>query len=169
MDAEQLRAAQAPLKKTYCEDPASAQLTLTARGRLLADRPAVTIETGHGRVTAGLHPAAGGDGSDACSGDMLLEALASCAGVTLKAVATAMGIAIRSGSVSAEGDMDFRGTLGVDKEVAVGFQRIRLSFRLDTDASDEQLDTLLRLSERYCVVFQTLRQPPVLSLSRERA
>lgn len=169
MDAEQLRAAQAPLKKTYREDPASAQLTLTARGRLLADRPAVTIETGHGRVTAGLHPAAGGDGSDACSGDMLLEALASCAGVTLKAVATAMGIVIRSGSVSAEGDMDFRGTLGVDKDVPVGFQRIRLAFSLDTDASDEQLDTLLRLSERYCVVFQTLRQPPALSLSRERA
>lgn len=166
MNAEQLKAAQAPLKNLYREDPARARLTLRAAGRLLADRPAVAIETGHGRVTAGLHPATGGDGHDACSGDMLLEALASCAGVTLSAVATAMGIVIRSGTVEVEGDLDFRGTLGVAKEVPVGFEAIRLHFALDSDASPEQLDTLLRLSERYCVVFQTLRQPPQLSLSR---
>jgi len=168
MNAEQLKTAQAPLKALYRDQPERARLTLTARGRLLADRPAVTIETGHGRVTAGLHPATGGDGSDACSGDMLLEALASCAGVTLKAVATAMGLDIRNGSVSVEGELDFRGTLGVAKEAPVGFTAIRLRFSLDTDASDEQLDQLLRLSERYCVVFQTLRQPPQLSVERER-
>ncbi len=166
MTADQLKAAQAPLKALYREQPERAQLTLSARGRLHPDRPAVTLETGLGRVTAGLHPATGGDGQDACSGDMLLEALASCAGVTLKAVAMAMGIALRSGSVSAEGDLDFRGTLGVSKEVAVGFSAIRLHFTLDTDASDEQLENLMRLSERYCVVFQTLRQPPRLSLAR---
>lgn len=166
MNAEELKARQAPLKARYLEDPAAARWTLSARGRLGRDQPTVKIETGHGQVVAGLHPATGGSGEDACSGDMLLEALAACSGVTLKAVATAMGIEIRDGTVSAEGDLDFRGTLGVSKEAPVGFTAIRLKFELDTDASDAQLDTLLRLSERYCVIYQTLKQPPQLSLVR---
>lgn len=169
MNAEQLKAAQAPLKARYKENPLSALWTLSARGRLGADRPTVRIETGHGRVEAGLHPATGGSGEDACSGDMLLEALAACSGVTLKAVATALGIDIRDGVVIAEGDLDFRGTLGVAKEAPVGFTTIRLRFELDTDASDEQLDTLLKLAERYCVIYQTLRQPPQLSVERSQA
>ena len=168
MNAEDLKSAQAPLKALYREQPERALLTLSAHGTLAPDRPALTLASGHGRVTAGLHPATGGSGEDACSGDMLLEALASCAGVTLKAVAIAMGIEIRGGTVHAEGDLDFRGTLGVDKSTPVGFQTIRLRFELDTPATDEQLDTLLKLSERYCVVFQTLRQSPQLSLSRTR-
>lgn len=169
MNAEELKSRQAPLKSRYKEDPESAFRTLRAEGRLLDDRPAVQIETGHGRVLAGLHPATGGSGEDACSGDMLLEALAACSGVTLKAVATAMGVEFRSARVIAEGDLDFRGTLGVARDVPVGFSEIRLRFELDTDASDEQLENLLKLSERYCVIYQTLRQPPRLSLERRRS
>lgn len=168
MNAEELKARQAPLKAQYKQDPASALRTLSARGRLTPNDQTVRIETGHGKVLAGLHPATGGSGEDACSGDMLLEALAACSGVTLKAVATAMGIDIRDGSVIAEGDLDFRGTLGVSKEAPVGFTDIRLKFVLDTDATDDQLDTLLRLSERYCVIYQTLKQPPQLQLDRQR-
>jgi uncharacterized OsmC-like protein len=168
MNAEQLKAAQAPIKARYKEDPASALYTLAARGRLGLERPTVRIETGHGRVEAGLHPATGGSGADACSGDMLLEALAACSGVTLKVVATALGINIRDGVVVAEGDLDFRGTLGVSKDAPVGFTAIRLRFELDTDASDEQLDSLLKLAERYCVIYQTLKLPPQLSVERSR-
>ncbi len=168
MNAEQLKAAQAPLKVRYQQDPASALRTLSARGRLTPDDQTVRIETGHGKVLAGLHPATGGTGNDACSGDMLLEALAACSGVTLNAVATAMGIKIRNGTVTAEGDLDFRGTLGVGKEAPVGFTDIRLRFALDTDATDEQLGTLLRLAERYCVIYQTLKTPPQLHLERQR-
>jgi uncharacterized OsmC-like protein len=168
MNAEQLKAAQAPLKALYKDQPDAALYTLSARGRLGAERPTVRIETGHGRVEAGLHPATGGSGDDACSGDMLLEALAACSGVTLKAVATALGIVLRDGVVIAEGDLDFRGTLGVSKDAPVGFTAIRLRFELDTDASDEQLATLLKLAERYCVVYQTLRQAPQLSVERSR-
>ena len=169
MNAEQLKAAQAPLKTKYQQDPASARWTLSARGRLSRNEPAVRIETGHGKVLAGLHPATGGTGEHACSGDMLLEALAACSGVTLKAVAIAMGIDFRDAVVTAEGDLDFRGTLGVAKDVSVGFSEIRLKFSIDTDASDEHLDTLLRLAERYCVIYQTLKQAPVLKLERQRS
>lgn len=165
MTAAELKNLQAPLKARYQEHPESAQLTLHARGRLGLERPTVRIETGHGRVEAGLHPATGGNGQEACSGDMLLEALAACAGVTLKAVATALGIAIRNGQVYAEGDLDFRGTLGVSKEASVGFSAIRLQFELDTDATDAQLTTLLNLTERYCVIAQTLRHPPAISVA----
>jgi uncharacterized OsmC-like protein len=168
MNAEELKARQAPLKELYQRNPQAALKTLSARGRLGSDTPTVRLESGHGKVLAGLHPATGGSGDDACSGDMLLEALAACSGVTLKAVATAMGIAIRDGTVTAEGDLDFRGTLGVSKEAPVGFTAIRLKFVLDTDASDAQLDSLLRLSERYCVIYQTLKQPPQLNLERQR-
>jgi len=156
MTADELRSLQAPFKKRFKEDPASAQLTLRARGSL--DGPGLTckIETGKTAVVAGLHPATGGDGTAACSADMLLEALAGCAGVTLRAVATAMNIPVRGGSVIAEGDLDFRGTLGVSKEAPVGFKSIQLRFELDTGASPDQLQTLLRLTERYCVVYQTL-------------
>ncbi len=168
MNAEQLKNAQAPLKARYKETPEAALWTLAASGRVLVDRPALKIETGHGRVTAGLHPATGGDGADACSGDMLLEALVACSGVTLKAVATALGIELRDAVITAEGDLDFRGTLGVSRDAPVGFSEIRLHFKLDTDASDAQLDSLLNLSERYCVVYQTLRQSPSLSFSRAR-
>jgi uncharacterized OsmC-like protein len=160
MNADELRALQAPLKARYREHPASALLTLKARGSF--DGPGVSchIETGKAPVTAGLHPGTGGDGSAACSAEMLLEALAGCAGVTLRAVATALGIPLRGGSVTAEGDLDFRGTLGVSKEAPVGFKDIRVSFDLDADATPEQLQNLLRLTERYCVVFQTLSKPP---------
>lgn len=168
MNAEELKSRQAPLKARYQQDPESAHWTLSARGRISLDEPAVRIETGHGKVLAGLHPATGGSGEHACSGDMLLEALAACSGVTFKAVATAMGIAFRSATVTAEGDLDFRGTLGVSKDVPVGFKAIRLKFEVDTDASDDQLDTLLRLSERYCVIYQTLKQSPALALERQR-
>jgi uncharacterized OsmC-like protein len=163
MDAKELRDKQAALKARYKEQPASATLTLHARGRVLQKDVALKIETGHGKVTAGLHPYTGGSGLDACSGDMMLESLAACAGVTLGAVATALGVTIRAGSVQVEGDLDFRGTLGMDKSVPVGFQAIRLRFELDSDATPEQLDTLLKLTERYCVIFQTLRQPPAVS------
>src|SRR5262245_34068213 len=166
MNAEELRALQAPLKARYREEPAAALVTLRARGKLGPEGIACKVETGRALIEAGLHPATGGDGLAACSGDMLLEALAACAGVTLRAVATALGIALRGGTVTAEGDLDFRGTLGVSKEVPVGFRAVRLHFDLDTDATPEQLDCLLKLTERYCVVYQTLRTPPGLTLSR---
>jgi uncharacterized OsmC-like protein len=167
MNAEQLRALQAPLKERYRQDPASALLTLEARGRLDIDALTCRIETGKGRVEAGLHPATGGDGAAACSGDMLLEALAGCAGVTLTAVATALGIKINGGTVNVEGDLDFRGTLGTAKDAPVGFKNIRLHFDLDTDASREQLATLFKLTERYCVVFQTLKNGPNIEISHD--
>ena len=163
MDAEHLRTLQAPLKQRYRDDPATAVVTLHARGRL-GDHVSCGVETILGRVEAGLHPATGGDGSLACSGDMLLEALVACAGVTLRAVSTALGIAVRGGTISAEGDLDFRGTLGVAKDAPVGFRAIRLRFDLDTDATAEQRAKLVQLTERYCVIYQTLRQPPPVEL-----
>ncbi len=167
MNSEELRSIQAPLKERYREAPDAAQITLRAQGRV-GEGVSCRIETGKALVVAGLHPATGGNGQAACSGDMLLEALVACAGVTLNAVATALGIELRDGSLQAEGDLDFRGTLGLSKEVPVGFQNIRLRFSLDTDASEEQLATLLRLTERYCVVYQTLAHPPALEVSRMR-
>ncbi len=160
MKAEELRAIQAPLKAAYRDDPAAAKITLSAQAKLGRDDIVCKVETGKAMVEAGLHPAAGGSGAAACSGDMLLEALVACAGVTLNAVATALGIPLKSGTVSAEGDLDFRGTLGLSKEVPVGFSDIRLRFDLDTDASADQVATLLKLTERYCVIYQTLRTPP---------
>ena len=165
MKAEDLRALQAPLKDRYKEAPEAALITLSAQGRA-GEGVSCKIETGKGLVVAGLHPATGGTGQQACSGDMLLEALVACAGVTLNAVATALGIVLREATVKAEGDLDFRGTLGVSKEVPVGFQAIRLKLLLDTDASEEQLATLLRLTERYCVIYQTLKNPPPMSVGR---
>jgi len=164
LDAEQLRALQAPLKERYRSIPDDAVITLKARGRLGDESISCKVETGKALVDAGLHPATGGDGSFACSGDMLLEALVACAGVTLKAVSTALGVDLRGGLVSAEGDLDFRGTLGVDKQARVGFSDIRLRFELDTDASAEQIEKVIRLTERYCVIYQTLRNPPPVSL-----
>jgi uncharacterized OsmC-like protein len=163
MNADELRATQAPLKDRYRQSPDTAMITLRARGRL-GEGVSCKIETGKGQVSAGLHPATGGSGQGACSGDMLLEALVACAGVTLNAVATSLGITLRDATLHAEGDLDFRGTLGVSKEVPVGFQNIRLRVVLDTDASQEQIGTLLRLTERYCVVFQTLARPPSMSV-----
>jgi uncharacterized OsmC-like protein len=168
MDAEELLSTQAPLKARYREVPEAAFITLRAKGRLGQD-VSCRIETGKALVSAGLHPATGGSGQGACSGDMLLEALVACAGVTLNAVATSLGIALRDASLEAEGDLDVRGTLGLSKDVPVGLQRIRLHIMLDTDASDEQLDTLLRLTERYCVVYQTLAHPPAIELTRAHA
>jgi len=168
MKAEDLRALQAPLKDRYKEAPEAALITLSAQGRA-GEGVSCKIETGKGLVVAGLHPATGGTGQQACSGDMLLEALVACAGVTLNAVATALGIVLREATVKAEGDLDFRGTLGVSKEAPVGFQAIRLKLLLDTDASEEQLATLLRLTERYCVVYQTLKNPPPMSVGRSAA
>lgn len=162
MQQDELRALQAPLKAQYQTDPAAALITLRAEGRI-GEGITCKVATGRALVEAGLHPATGGDGLSVCSGDMLLEALVACAGVTLNAVATAIGVTLRDAAVRAEGDLDFRGTLGVDKGTPVGFQRIRLHFDLDTDASADQIATLLRLTERYCVVFQTLRQPPDLT------
>ncbi len=164
MDPLELRAIQAPIKERYKDTPRAAQITLKAEGRL-GEGITCKVQTGQALVAAGLHPATGGDGLSACSGDMLLEALVACAGVTLSAVATAIGVDVRSGVVRAEGDLDFRGTLGVAKDAPVGFSRIRLSFDLDTDASEEQRSTLIRLTERYCVVYQTLRQPPEIIVS----
>jgi uncharacterized OsmC-like protein len=155
MDRDQLRAVQAPLKDRYREDPAAAMVTLRASGELDAGDVACSVATGRALVEAGLHPATGGDGTLACSGDMLLQALVACAGVTLRSVATSLQIDV-GGSVRAEGDLDFRGTLGVDREAPVGFRAIRLLFDLDSDADDEKLATLMRLTERYCVVYQTL-------------
>lgn len=157
MEADALRALQAPLKARYKEHPEAAHITLRARGTLDQSEVSCRVETGRALVEAGLHPATGGTGMLACSGDMLLEALVACAGVTLKAVATALGIELRNGEVHAEGDLDFRGTLGVDREAPVGFSQIRLRFELDTAAPPEQLDKLVQLTERYCVVYQTLR------------
>ena len=155
MKSEELREIQSPLKSKYREQPESATITLKAEGKL-GDQLSCKIETGHKIIEAGLHPATGGTGMLACSGDLLLEALVACAGVTLSAVSTAIGLEIRAGKVLAEGDLDFRGTLGVSKEVPVGFQSIRLKFELDSDATNEEIQTLLKLTERYCVVYQTL-------------
>jgi uncharacterized OsmC-like protein len=163
MNADELRALQAPLKQKYREDAAAAVVTLRASGEA-TDALSCKVETGRALVEAGLHPATGGDGTMACSGDMLLEALVACAGVTLRAVATAIGVELRHARVSAEGDLDFRGTLGVARDAPVGFRAIRLSFDLDTDADPEQRATLVRLTERYCVVLQTLRQAPPISV-----
>lgn len=165
MRADDLRTIQTPIKERYRQTPDAALITLRARGRL-GEGVTCNVETGKALVAAGLHPATGGTGMSACSGDMLLEALVACAGVTLNAVATSLGIELRDASLQAEGDLDFRGTLGVAKNVPVGFQDIRLQISLDTDASDEQLETLLRLTERYCVVYQTLAHPPKLAVSR---
>jgi len=165
MNAEELRQLQGPLKDRYRQEPGAALVTLKAEGRI-GEALTCKVETGKALAEAGLHPATGGDGRFACSGDMLLEALAACAGVTLGAVATSIGVNLRGGVVRAEGDLDFRGTLGVSKEAPVGFQSIRLKFDLDTDASDEQLATLVRLTERYCVVYQTLSKPPAITVSR---
>jgi uncharacterized OsmC-like protein len=165
MKTEELRAVQAPLKERYKGRPEAALITLKAEGRL-DEGITCSVQTGTALVAAGLHPATGGDGLSVCSGDMLLEALVACAGVTLNAVATAMGVELRGGLVKAEGDLDFRGTLGVAKDVPVGFSHVRLRFELDTDASEDQLATLIRLTERYCVVYQTLRQPPATSIER---
>ena len=164
MDANALRAMQAPYKDKYKNDPEAAVITLKAHGTLDESKIACKVETGRALAVAGLHPATGGSGAELCSGDMLLEALVACAGVTLKAVATALAIPLKSGTVRAEGDLDFRGTLGVDKEAPVGFREIRLSFDIDTDATEEQIASLIKLTERYCVIFQTLNKPPKLGL-----
>jgi uncharacterized OsmC-like protein len=168
MDASTLRAMQAPLKERYKGDPQSAIITLRARGRLDEAQIACKVETGRALAVAGLHPATGGSGLELCSGDMLLEALVACAGVTLKAVATAIEVPLRSGTVSAEGDLDFRGTLGVAKDAPVGFAHIRLRFDIDSDAPQEKLDQLLKLTERYCVVYQTLKSGPPLEVALNR-
>jgi uncharacterized OsmC-like protein len=167
MEADALRAIQTPLKERYREAPEAALITLRAQGRL-GEGVTCKIETGKALVAAGLHPATGGTGASACSGDMLLEALVACAGVTLNAVATSLGIELRDATLRAEGDLDFRGTLGVAKDAPVGFQNIRLQIDLDTDATDEQLSTLLRLTERYCVVYQTLVHTPKIAVSRRK-
>ena len=164
MRGYELKALQAPFKQRYRENPDSAVITLRAKGEIGDETLTCKVETGRALIEAGLHPATGGDGIAACSGDMLLEALVACAGVTLKAVATALDITLKRGSVSAEGDLDFRGTLGVAKEAPVGFRAIRLRFDLDTNASPDQIATLLKLTERYCVVFQTLNGHPRLSV-----
>jgi uncharacterized OsmC-like protein len=168
MDAEALRALQAPLKERYRDEPEAALITLKAEGAIDEAALACKVHTGRALVTAGLHPATGGSGLEACSGDMLLEALVACAGVTLKAVATAIGVELRSGHVRAEGDLDFRGTLGVDREAPVGFRAIRLTFDLDTDAPQDKVDQLIKLTERYCVVFQTLNRRPELAVETRR-
>ncbi len=163
MDQSSLQALQAPLKERYRAEPQAAVITLRAAGRIGEEEVSCSVETGRALVEAGLHPATGGPGTLACSGDMLLQALVACAGVTLRAVATSLEIPVRGGTVRAEGDLDLRGTLGVNKEAPVGFSDIRLRFELDTDASPEQLDTLLRLTERYCVVYQTLVRSPAVA------
>lgn len=165
MNAEQLKARQAPIKDRYRQDPPAAVVPLRSRGRLRPVDLVCQVDTPRGTIDAGLHPAAGGDGSGACSGDMLLDALVACAGVTLSAVATAMGISLRGGTITAEGEMDFRGTLGVNRDTPVGITGIQLHFALETDATPDQLAKLIQLTERYCVIFQTLRTPPSLSTS----
>jgi uncharacterized OsmC-like protein len=165
MDAQELKALQAPIKERYKKDPAAALVTLRAQGRI-GEGIACRVDTGRALVEAGLHPATGGSGVQACSGDMLLEALVACAGVTLKAVATAIGVNLRDAKILAEGDLDFRGTLGVAKDAPVGFREIRLSLDLDSDASEEQLKKLVELTERYCVVMQTIRNAPPVTVSR---
>src|ERR1700693_1657273 len=168
MDSTALRELQAPLKAKYRDEPGAALITLRARGDLAEGAIACKVETGRALVEAGLHPATGGSGLEACSGDMLLEALGACAGVTLKAVATALEFRLGGGSVKAEGDLDFRGTLGVDRNAPVGFRAIRLAFALDTDEPQDRIDTLLKLTERYCVVLQTLRNPPPIAATIAR-
>ncbi|MDQ2081161.1 OsmC family protein [Xanthobacteraceae bacterium Astr-EGSB] len=168
MDAAGLRAMQAPIKDRYKLDAAAAMITLKAQGTLDDTSIACKVETGRALAVAGLHPATGGSGLELCSGDMLLEALVACAGVTLKAVATALDIPLKSGTVTAEGDLDFRGTLGVAKDAPVGFARIRLAFAVDTDAPQEKLDQLLKLTERYCVVYQTIRNGPPVTVELGR-
>jgi uncharacterized OsmC-like protein len=168
VDATALRAIQAPLKDRYRAESGAALVTLKAEGTLDDTAIACKVETGRALAVAGLHPATGGSGAELCSGDMLLEALVACAGVTLKAVATALGVTLRSGRVHAEGDLDFRGTLGVDKTASVGFSAIRLGFVVDTDAPQDQIDQLLKLTERYCVVFQTLNTRPQLDVVLNR-
>ena len=165
MKADELRALQAPYKEHYKEAPEAAVITLRAEGNLGGEGITCSVETGKALVEAGLHPATGGDGLSACSGDMLLQALAACAGVTLRAVATALEVPVAGGTVHAEGDLDFRGTLGVDREAAVGFTDIRLRFDLDSEASDAQLATLFKLTERYCVIYQTLAGTPSITLA----
>ncbi len=165
MNAEELRQLQAPLKAQYQDDPAAALVTLEAEGRI-GDGITCKVDTGRAIAEAGLHPATGGDGQALCSGDMLLEALVACAGVTLNAVATAIGVELRDARIRAEGDLDFRGTLGVDRDTPVGFRQIRLQFDLDTDADAEQLESLMKLTERYCVVLQTLSGSPELLVSQ---
>ena len=169
MDAAALRAVQAPIKERYKSTPEAALITLKARGAIDDANIACKVETGRALAVAGLHPATGGSGLELCSGDMLLEALVACAGVTLKAVATALDIPLKSGVVSAEGDLDFRGTLGVAKEAPVGFAGIRLSFQVDTDAPQDKLEQLLKLTERYCVVYQTLKSGPPIEVKLDRA
>ena len=164
MKAEELKSLQAPIKQRYRDEPKAASITLRAKGKI-GEGVTCNVQTGKALVEAGLHPATGGTGLSACSGDMLLESLVACAGVTLRAVAAALDIPLRDATVQAEGDLDFRGTLAVSKEVPVGFQQIRLRFDLDTDATEEQLATLLRLTERYCVVYQTLALPPKINIS----
>src|SRR5262245_15520114 len=168
MDAAELRAMQAPIKERYKTTPDEALITLKAKGALDDSHIACKVETGRALAVAGLHPATGGSGLELCSGDMLLEALVACAGVTLKAVSTALAIPVKSGNVSAEGDLDFRGTLGVDKEAPVGFREIRLRFDIDTDAPQDKLDQLLKLTERYCVVYQTIAKGPPVAISLNR-
>ena len=166
MDAATLRATQAPIKDRYKSDPKAALITLKAKGSIEDEGIACKVETGRALAVAGLHPATGGSGLELCSGDMLLEALVACAGVTLKSVATAIEVPLKTGNVTAEGDLDFRGTLGVDKEAPVGFAEIRLRFDVDTPAPQDKLDLLLKLTERYCVVFQTINKRPELKVSR---
>jgi uncharacterized OsmC-like protein len=168
MDGNELRAMQAPIKQRYKDDPNAAVVTLKAKGTLDDQNIACKLETGRALAAAGLHPATGGSGMELCSGDMLLEALVACAGVTLKAVATALDIPLKSGRVAAEGDLDFRGTLGVAKDAPVGFREIRLRFELDTDAAQEKLDQLLKLTERYCVVYQTIKSGPPVDVKLAR-
>jgi uncharacterized OsmC-like protein len=168
MDANELRAMQAPIKERYKSDAGAALITLKAKGTLDDQNIACKVETGRALAVAGLHPATGGSGMELCSGDMLLEALVACAGVTLKAVSTALAIPLKSGTVSAEGDLDFRGTLGVDKEAPVGFRQIRLRFDVATDAPQEKLDQLLKLTERYCVVYQTIAKGPPVDIKMQR-
>jgi uncharacterized OsmC-like protein len=168
MDAGELRAMQAPIKERYKSDPKTAFITLKAKGTLDDSNIACKVETGRALAIAGLHPATGGSGLELCSGDMLLEALVACAGVTVKAVATALDIPLKSGNVSAEGDLDFRGTLGVAKDAPVGFAQIRLRFDLDTDAAQDKLDQLLKLTERYCVVYQTIKSGPPVDVQMKR-
>ena len=167
MDAAELRAMQAPIKERYKSDPSAAVITLKAKGSIDHEGLTCKVETGRALAVAGLHPATGGSGLELCSGDMLLEALVACAGVTLKSVATAVEVPLRSGNVIAEGDLDFRGTLGVSREAAVGFDRIRLRFDLETDAPADTVSTLIDLTERYCVVLQTLRKGPEVSVSAQ--
>jgi uncharacterized OsmC-like protein len=168
MNADELRALQAPVKQRYRDDPAAARHTFRAEGTLVAGRPSVHLDTAFASFDAGLHPMAGGDGREACSGDLLLESLVACAGVTFNVVATAMAVPWRSVKVVVEGDGDFRGTLGLAKDVPVGIEAIRLRFEIDSPASDEQLATLLKLTERYCVILQTLRTPPRLEATLQR-